>query len=134
MKVVINNTQILFKMEEKTLFKLAIVTSLIGLFIMIIMAENLNAPDISAAAIDKGMISKNVKLTGTLASKKDFKSLVIFNVTDSSGSINVIIYKKSGKFGSSGFRKGDLLEIEGFVKEYNKMLEIEANYIKKIEP
>ena len=118
-------------MEEKTLFKIAIATSLVGLLILVIMAETLSSSDIRINDINHSHLDHNVKITGILAGKKDYKGIAIFNITDDSSSINAVMYKKAGKFSSSEFKKGDVLEIVGFVKEYNKALEIEASSIKK---
>src|SRR3989344_7826174 len=98
-------------MEEKTLFKIAIATSLVGLLTLVIMAETLSSSDIRIKDINHSHLGHNVKITGILASKKDYKGIAIFNITDDSSSINAVMYKKDGKFSSSGFKKGDVLEI-----------------------
>lgn len=113
-------------MNESNLFKLALLTSLIGLFIMFITTEKLDLSQSGISSINKTLMSKNVKVKGMVAYKIDLPNIVIINLTDNTDSIKVITYKKDKIL---NLKKGDIIEASGIIKEYNNELEIEANSI-----
>jgi|SRR3990167_5593506 len=116
-------------MQEKTLFKVAFSTSLIGLSIMVLMAEKLDFSESNISSISKSSIGQKIKVMGIVQSKNEFSNILILNIADSTGPIKVIAYKNR-KY--QNINKGDVLEITGLVKEYNNELELEAISIRKL--
>ncbi len=120
--------QIIDEMEEKTLFKISIITSLVGLLIMIIMIGAMDLSESSISSINKTYIGKEIKIKGVLTSKKELSGITIMNVKDDTGSIKVIAYKDNDQY--LELKKDSTIEVKGLVKEYSSELEIEADSIK----
>lgn len=117
-------------MQESTLFKTALITSLVGLFIMILIVEKIDLSSSNISSISKESIGKRVKIKGIIDSKRDLPNILILNLTDNTNSIKVIAYKDDKDY--LDLRKDGIIEVIGLVKEYNKELEIEADLIKRL--
>ena len=111
------------------MFKIAISTSLIGMFIMIIMVEKIDFSESSIVSVNESLLEKNVKIKGIVEYKRELTNIAILGIKDDSGSIKVIAYKDEDKI---QIFKNDIVEITGFVKKYDNELEIEADLIKKL--
>ena len=114
-------------MEEKTLFKIAIITSFIGLILMIVIAERIDVNDMKIKDVDKDLLGKNVRINGIIKNEKNLKEINLLNVSDDSGSITVVLSKGNGY----DLKNGDNVKVTGFVKEYAGKLEIEADLVEK---
>lgn len=114
-------------MEEKSLLKVALFCSLIGILILIIISEKITIPLYTIGSINKSLTDKEVKINGEIASIKETPGLLILTVQDSTGKITVIIYDKE-----LAVNKGDYVEIQGTVIEYKNVLEIDAKTIRLI--
>lgn len=118
---------IIDEMEEKTLFKIAMITSLVGLLVMIIMIGAIDISESGISSINKTYIGKEIKIKGILTSKKELSGITIMNVKDDTGSIKVIAYKDNNQY--LKLEKDSTIEVKGLVKEYGSELEIEADSI-----
>ena len=112
-------------MEEKTLLKVALFCSLVGILILIIISEKITILSHTINSIDKSLIDKEVKINGEITAIKETPGLLILTVQDSTGKITVIIFDKE-----ITINKGDYVEIQGTVIEYKNILEIDAKIIR----
>ena len=115
-------------MKSGLIFKMALATSLIGLFILILMTENLELPNTNIEDINKEHLEKQVKISGTVTSITNTQSIAIMNLKDNTDEIKVIAYKKE----DLKIKKGQIIEVLGIVKEYENEIEIESSLIKII--
>lgn len=115
-------------MQEKSLLKVALLCSLIGIFLILIISEKLNLPELDISSINESHLEKYVRIKGEITRKSDASSLLILNVQDSTGNITVIAFKEDEML----LNKGDFVEIDGIVKKYRGQLEIDAKRIKVI--
>ena len=115
-------------MGEKTLLKISIISSIIGIFILIIISESLVIKESSIKDVTKDKLDGRVKIIGEVTSVKETPGLNILNVKDNSGSIAVVVFKDE----EIPFRTGLILEIQGLVVEYNGKMEIQAEEIKNV--
>lgn len=112
-------------MNEKDLFKISLLCSLVGILILLIISERIEAPSIKISEINKELIEKQVKISGNITSITQKPGILIFNVKDETGQIKVITFGEEVKL-----ERNLAVEIEGIIKEYQGALEIEAKQIK----
>ena len=113
-------------MHEKTLFKLSLICSLVGIFIILIINESYSLSYSNISLIDNSSIGKTVKVRGFIISISDSPGILIMNIQDKTSNIIVIAFKED----EINLQKNDLIEVSGIVKEYKDKLEIEAKEIK----
>lgn len=115
-------------MEERTLFKIAAAISILGLFIMYTISEKMDLSNSNISMINRTLIGEKIHIKGTIMYKNDFGKIILLNVTDDTGSMQVVMYKNSKNV---NINKGDIIEVTGLVNDYNGRLEIKADKIKK---
>ena len=113
-------------MQEKALLKIAMVCSLIGIFIILVIVERLEISESNISSINKNDLDEKVKIKGYINFVRETPGLLILNIQDDTGNITAIVFKED----NMNLNKGDLIEIYGLVKEYKGNLEIEADSIK----
>ena len=113
-------------MKESQLVKLAIATSLVGIFLLIIISEKADISSSSIASITGNAVGSGVKAKGVIVSVKDMAGISVLSLKDDTGTIKVVIFKED----ELSLSKGDIIEVEGIVKDYNGELEIEAEQVK----
>ena len=113
-------------MHEKTLFKLSLICSLVGIFIILVINESYNLSYSNISLIDNSSIGKTVKVQGFITSVSNSPGILIMNIQDKTSNITVIAFKEE----EINLQKNDLIEVSGIVKEYKDKLEIEAKEIK----
>ncbi len=112
-------------MEEKTLLKIALVCSIVGVFIIFIFADRLEPSLINISGISQSLIDKDVKIQGVVSSFRITSSVLMLDVRDETGTIKVVAFDKED-FEAD---KSQVIEVIGTVKKYNGVLEIEAKNI-----
>lgn len=113
-------------MNDSSLFKLSLICSLIGIFILIIISERIDISQSNISNITKNDIDKTVKIKGYITRLTETPGLYIMNIKDSTAEITTIVFKED----KINITRGSLVEVEGKVKEYNEILEINAELIK----
>ena len=113
-------------MENSTLFKISIICSLIGIFIILIVSEKLDISQSNIGSINKSMLDQKVKIKGYVSSAIETPGLYIININDETGNITAIVFKEV----QINLTKGSIIEIEGKVVEYKDKLEINADLIR----
>ena len=115
-------------MDEKNLLKVALICSIIGIFIIFILSDKLEPSLIRIADVSEDIIEQSVKIQGKIVSLRNTPSVLIFDVKDDSGSIKVVAFND----GNSQLNNGQRVKILGDVTEYKGMLEIEAKKIESV--
>jgi len=112
-------------MEEKNLLKVALICSIIGIFIIFIFANRLEPSLVNISDVSASLLDQSVKIQGAVDSIRITPSVIILSVKDDSGSIKVVAFSQD----NSELVKGQLVEILGDVTEYKGILEIEAKKV-----
>ena len=115
-------------MKTETLLNISIISSLIGIGIILFMVENLDLKVVDISSITKNQVDQRVKIIGEINSIKNTLGLMILDVKDSTGNIDIIIFKEE----NYTIKKGEKVEIEGTVTEYKGTLELTAKRIKNV--
>lgn len=112
-------------MEEKTLLKVALICSVIGIFIILIFADRLELSPMGISGISESLVDQSVKIQGKISAVRNTPSVLTLDIKDDSGSIKVVVFNDQ----DSELSEGDLVEVTGKVKEYKGSIEIEANKV-----
>ncbi len=103
------------------LAKYALVTALIGIFLLIFLAEKIEPREIKIADINDFMIDEYVKITANVTASDKKETLTLITLQDETGSIKTVVYELVNFSGE--------VEVTGKVVEYNGELEIQADKI-----
>lgn len=114
-------------MNEKNLFKISLLCSLIGILIILIISERLETPAIKISEINSELLEKQVKISGNITNILQYPGIFIISVKDSTGEIKVVTFEENIQL-----EKGLAVEIEGIIKKYKGSLEIEAKQIRSL--
>ena len=103
--------------------KIALATSIIGIFLIMVFSQNLEPKEIEISKINGKMIGQYVKVSGEVYNIKQSK-ITSFTIKDPSGDIYAFSYEKMN------LTKGEY-ELIGKVDEYHGVLEIEVAKMKR---
>jgi DNA/RNA endonuclease YhcR with UshA esterase domain len=113
-------------MDERKLLTTALICSLIGIFIILSISENISPKKYNIINITKETLNKQVILTGTISKIKTTDELTILTLKDNTGEITVVIFDKN-----LNLEPNKKITVEGKVIEYKGTLEIQASRIKE---
>lgn len=105
----------------------AFLTSIIGISIILFIAENKNVSVFNIKDIDESYLDQVVRVRGHVGSVILANKITIINLNDGFNSIKVIAF-----YNSTLIQKGMPLEVYGLVISYQGDLEIQADEIKII--
>ncbi|MBW2980996.1 hypothetical protein KY360_06280 [Candidatus Woesearchaeota archaeon] len=114
-------------MKEKSLLKVALVCSLVGVTVLFFISEFIEVEerDIDEITIDD--LDKNVKIIGTVSKVVDTDKVVIMDITQPQ-KLKVMLFKDE----EINLKKGNYIEVLGKVQEYEGELEIIGDRIRLI--
>lgn len=115
-------------MRETNLRRIAIAIAFIGTFIILIIGETAEIPQIQIKDITQNMINKEVKLLANTTKIKNTPTILIADLKDSTGETTMIAYPEEKVY----LEKNQQIEVIGVIKEYKSKLEIEAKQIRII--
>lgn len=113
-------------MKEATLLKIALICSLVGLFVLYFISTKIEIKDYKPK-LDVG-IGEDVKLTGTITKITD-KGNVVFIEVSQQMPVNVVLFTDEDNL---KLNSGDNVEVIGKVQEYNGKEEIIAQRVRVI--
>ncbi len=116
-------------MQDTTLLKISLICSIIGIFILLLINENLTLSSSNISQINSTMLDKDIKIKGSITKIKETPGLIILEVQDSNAKIPVIVFKDNQ---NATLKKGYIIEVEGTVTKYQDLIEIQAKRIKII--
>lgn len=115
-------------MKEKTLLKISIAGSLLGLIILFLLASNITVDDKNIDKITTGEIDQSVKVKGIVTKVTDREKVMFLEISEKA-KVNALLFKK----GNITIEKGDLVELNGKVDEYNGEPQLIINEIKFLD-
>ena len=111
-------------MEEKTLLRIALISSLIGVLLILFISERV---DISESNIKEAKNQTgNIKVKGAVSSITETPSAYIINLKDNTDTILVLVFKGD----SINITKGQIIEVSGKLVDYQGQKEISADTIR----
>ncbi|MFH1455867.1 MAG: OB-fold nucleic acid binding domain-containing protein [archaeon] len=105
-------------MNDKTLLKLAIICSIIGIFGLFVLSETTGAKIINISEINLSFIDKTIQVKGVITEVKLSQELTILEVEDETGKIKALAFEHLQ------VSKGSKVNIEGTIQEYENEIEI----------
>ena len=112
-------------MQEKTLLKISLITSLVGILILLIILDKIDVSDSNINQVNKTFLDKQVKIKGEITRITETPGLYIINVKDNTGNMDIIIFKEE----KLELEKGSVIEVQGQVTEYQGKLELIAKKV-----
>jgi|GEM_PF-2303832 RecJ-like exonuclease len=115
--------------EEKILLKCALAVSLLGIIILIILAETGSKGEeiVFISEAKEAEEGQEVGIQGEVKVLKDTPTITILTIQDETSEIKVIADKKGME---TKLQKGMFVEVEGKIKLYQEEKEIEASTIR----
>jgi RecJ-like exonuclease len=116
-------------MEEKTLLKIALVTSLVGLLILFLISDSLEIKETNIEKITFENKDEYVKVRGTVNNIIDTEKVTIITIVQPH-EIKIIIFKDENN--TMPIDSGNEIEAIGKVEEYDGALEIIADLVRVV--
>ncbi len=110
------------------LTKICIISSIIGIILLVLVSNKLDIPSSNISSIDKADLNKQVKIKGYIKKITNKESLSILEIEDKTSSITVVMFKPE----KISLEKNSFVEIYGKVSVYNEQLQIIAELVSKL--
>ena len=110
-------------MKDKTLLKISLISSLVGILILLILSTKLEINESFISNIDKNDIGSTVKIEGVVSDVKIVNSTIIMNVAQLD-EMMVVVFNSD-----MILNRGDYVEVTGKMDEYNGNIELIADKI-----
>ncbi|MBS3097612.1 hypothetical protein J4209_02335 [Candidatus Woesearchaeota archaeon] len=117
-------------MKEKTLLKIALICSVVGIAILYAVSLNISINEKTIDEINKGDIGEKVKIKGVLTKVSDTENVVFLEITQAQN-MDVIIFKDKGQI--LNLTEGNYVEIIGKIEEYEGKREVIADRVRVVE-
>lgn len=111
-------------MQIEKLTKIALFLSIISLFVLYIISNNISIEEKNIAKINHKNIEEQIKIVGKINRITELEE-VYFLELEQTSKITVVVFKDEKIF----LNKEDYVEIEGKIDEYNGNIQIIANKI-----
>ena len=116
-------------MKEKTLFKIALICSFIGLIGLYFISDRISIDRIKISEIDREDIGEEIKIVGKVERVANSDKVVFLEISEmKTESISVILFKDR----DIEIKKGSYVEVEGEIDDYNGEREVIAGRVKII--
>lgn len=113
-------------MKEKKLLKIALISSLIGLFILFIFSDNISVSEKAISKIEDEDIGSSVKIIGTVSRVSNSDKVAFLELSQERiDTITVVLFKDQNISLVPGMR----VEIVGSIEDYNGEKEIIGNRV-----
>lgn len=116
-------------MKEKTLLKIALITSLLGLLILYLISGSIELKEKNIEKITIENKDEFVKLSGIVSNLVNSEKVMILEITQPQ-EITVVLFKNENK--SIMINEGNEIEVFGRVDEYNGKMEIIAERVRVV--
>ena len=127
-------------MKDRYMFKIALATALIGIVGMMIFAGQITPKHQNINEINPGMLDEEITIEGVVDNIKESPNSQTYflEVTDNTGKINVVIFKRNAKdIENNNLTIFQLnkrrIKLLGTVTEYNGRMELVLKDAKSIE-
>ena len=116
-------------MKEKTLLRIALICSVIGLILLFFISENISVSEVDLSKIDERDIGEDVKIIGEVLRVTDIGKVMFLEVgQEKVESVPILLFKDS----DISLKKGDYVEIIGEIDDYKGEREIIATRVRII--
>ncbi len=111
-------------MEEKTLTKTALITTIVGLLLLFVLSQEIESP--TATALGEYSPQETVRVDG-LVTKVAHKNTAYFLDVDATRQekMNIVVFPSEELY----LKEGNVVRIQGTVQEYNGRREVIASKI-----
>lgn len=116
-------------MQEKTLLKIALICSILGLSAIYLLSGNIEIKEKNIEKITLENKDEFVKLRGTVSNVADTEKVSFIKISQPQ-EINVILFKNENK--TINIQQGNEVEVFGKVDEYNGKMEIIADRVRVV--
>ncbi|HLC58806.1 MAG TPA: OB-fold nucleic acid binding domain-containing protein [Candidatus Nanoarchaeia archaeon] len=113
-------------MEDKLIIKLCVFTTILGLILLVIISNKLEAPTKEISQISKKDINKSAKITGFVKKIMIKTTVATITLEDKTGTIQVVMFKPE----NLKIKTGSLVEIEGKISLYEDQIQVYAEKVK----
>ena len=118
-------------MKESLLLKIALITTLLGIFVLYVISGNIKIKELSLDEINDEAIGNMVKVLGKVESVTELDKVTFIDVSQPSTAKVVIFREKDDN--ALGLEDNDYVEIIGKIEDYEGEMEIIAERIRRIE-
>ena len=112
-------------MREKTLLKIAIISALLGVFLLYIISESITIDESSISKIENEEIGNDVKVKGVVRDVFNGEKISIVTISQQE-EMKIVLYE------NVSVSEGDYIEVIGEVEEYNGEREVIGNRVRVI--
>jgi len=114
-------------MNDKTLTKISLISSFIGLILVYLATTIIQVKAYDISEIKESMVDRDAKIVGQIKNIVKTEKVLILLVKDNSGSITVISFDPED---IEDIKEGQIIEARGKIALYKNKLEIIADSIK----
>jgi len=114
-------------MDDKTLLRIALVCSLLGIFILYLVSDNINVDERSISKINKDNVDEYVKIKGKVSKITDLEKVMFIEVIQPS-SMTVVVFKEE----NISLNEDDYIEVIGKTEDYEGEMEVIAHRVRVI--
>lgn len=107
----------------ENLLKISLSVALVGIFLLVFLANSLPLPVTNLKDIDDKMLNQKVRVEGKIFRIEDKEGFQILSISDETGKIDVL--------SESNISEMQEIEVQGRIKEYRGYLQIQADKIIK---
>lgn len=116
-------------MHDKTLLKIAITFSIIGLIALFFISDKIEVDEITIDKLDEMEIGKTVKIKGYVENVNNLEKVAFLRIAqEKTETVSIVLFKEE----NISLEKGDYVEVTGEVEDYEGKKEIIGNLIKRI--
>jgi len=113
-------------MQEQTLFKIALISAIIGLVFLFLYSQTIDLKQVEH--LDDAFLTEQIKINGVIESITSTNKATFLKITGSKiDTFDVILFPEE----KIDLKEGDAIEITGKIEEYNGKKEIIADKIVK---
>lgn len=120
-------------MQDGTLLKLSLATSLIGIVLLFAFAQTIESERAEIADVDKSFIGRNIELFANVDSFYSSDGNYFLKVSDKTGNITAVLFKQTAtNFDMGKLKKSQQIILSGKINEYKGVLELIADKIQYV--
>ena len=116
-------------MHDKTLLKIAITFSIIGLIVLFFISDKIEVDEITIDKLDEMEIGKTVKIKGYVENVNNLEKVAFLKIAqEKTETVSIVLFKEE----NISLEQGDYVEVVGEVEEFEGKKEIIGNLVKRI--
>jgi DNA/RNA endonuclease YhcR with UshA esterase domain len=114
-------------MKEKTLLKIALISSILGIVVLFFVSENISLQNMDISKINEGESGETVKIIGRIEKLSDTGKVLYIDIGQQKiEKVSVMLFKSS----DIALKEGDYVEIIGDINDYKGERTVIANKVR----